>query len=422
MVERGDEFITIEYDTDDDAQKNNTWIKLNANAMGFYRVNYDDDMYLRLGRALSLPDSAELFSESDVASLLDDRFALSLSGIDNGEDNAIIMQVIAMMKFVKERTLHGLAQLEYSPWIIMMNALDYLIFRLGSRRCFTVKFFEGLVDDLLTDVLDKYIPTSPTLGTGDTDDAITLLRSRLWLTQIQYGSLMGGPLHDPDDDHNERLSLVGCTLTDAVVMGNILSMHVETRDIAYAIAIQVSKLDKQARKKACRSHDLPNSSRLLDLMIAQLDELRGNPDEFERLLVAITTMPQRKRLLELALTDTIRAQDKLWFIRRIAYESRGSLDIVWRFLVDNLDMLVEKFSGTGAAAAGIGRLLTQIAGQSTTDEKLDELLEAYARLPEEDQVDWVLGEAKERMVRNQQWEEKNAEPVCEYLASTYSFL
>merc|ERR1712054_476693 len=112
-----------------------------------------------------------------------------------------------MMQFAKERTML-LGELEYSPWIVVNEVIDWILFKLGSR-CYSGKFFVPLVDDLLADVLSSFIPASPLPDNPDSNDAVTLLRSRLWLTQVKYGSLMNGPLRDTEDEEHNKLSLLG---------------------------------------------------------------------------------------------------------------------------------------------------------------------------------------------------------------------
>ena len=50
------------------------WIKVNVNQSGFYRVNYETDMWLALIRTLRQNHS--VFSAADRAGLLDDAFTL----------------------------------------------------------------------------------------------------------------------------------------------------------------------------------------------------------------------------------------------------------------------------------------------------------------------------------------------------------
>lgn len=50
------------------------WIKANVNQTGFYRVMYDEDMWLSLISLLK--SNHELFSSADRAGLIDDAFSL----------------------------------------------------------------------------------------------------------------------------------------------------------------------------------------------------------------------------------------------------------------------------------------------------------------------------------------------------------
>jgi aminopeptidase N len=57
-----------------DIPANTTWIKVNVNQSGFYRVTYSDDIWQSIISALQHNHS--VFSPADRASLIDDAFTL----------------------------------------------------------------------------------------------------------------------------------------------------------------------------------------------------------------------------------------------------------------------------------------------------------------------------------------------------------
>jgi glutamyl aminopeptidase len=57
-----------------DIPADTTWIKVNVNQSGFYRVTYSDDMWQSI--ILALRNNYSVFSPADRASLIDDAFTL----------------------------------------------------------------------------------------------------------------------------------------------------------------------------------------------------------------------------------------------------------------------------------------------------------------------------------------------------------
>lgn len=63
-------FLAVKFDIPADT----TWIKMNVNQSGFYRVTYNDDMWQSIISALQHNHS--VFSPADRAGLIDDAFTL----------------------------------------------------------------------------------------------------------------------------------------------------------------------------------------------------------------------------------------------------------------------------------------------------------------------------------------------------------
>ena len=299
--------------------------------------------------------------------------------------------------------------IEFSPWVVIDGVLGWLMYHLGDENaCLggggpdSGALSRKFVDHFLIDVLDAFVPMTP--GDGE-PVAVTKLRSRLRTMQIRSGESL-----------SSALSAESCELALSVIGGGVLDVDVEIRDIAYALAVRLSELSQDERAAVCSAFpELPGSPELVDAFVAGLDRLEAFPDERDRLLDVIGTMQDKERALNLAIGDKVRSQDAYYLIRSVARNSRDGSDVAWAFVLDNRGAIYEKLKGMGAAGRGYGALLCSLAGLARTDERRDPLLEAYGELPEEDQVQWQLQNALDKMQRNQEWEAANSEPVCAYI-------
>ena len=327
------------------------WILLNVNRLGYYRVYYSSKMYKRLINAIR--DEAEYFSETDVAGLIDDRFALSLaggSGPDFEQDpkpdevTPMIIETLQMMDAVKTRTLESLESVEFSPWLVIDDILSWVVFRLsGADSCLNTRASQKFVDYYVDDVLETFIPMTPVEGESE---GVEHLRPRLYLTEIRSGGTL---LMSPE----------GCALASLVASGDITEINLEDREAAYELAIKLSTFDEDDRSDACPSVDaLPDSKELEDVLFTLLeDALIDNPDEKMRLLHALAAMPDVDRLLELTVSKDVRDEDSWRILFDITRSSRASSDKVWEFVLMNPTPLRRKLQGLQTRAQGYGDLL-----------------------------------------------------------------
>ena len=191
------QYIEMEKVTGDGADGG--WVLLNVNRQGFYRVQYDPEMYARLAKAVVREAGGDAFSETDVAGLVDDRFALSIAGADTGGEEPAIIETLRMMDAVKSRSLA--AEIEYSPWIVIADVINWVVFRMrGEGSCLSEELKEKFVDYFLDDILEKDVPM---MAADDDSETVTLLRSPLYLTEILHGGTL-------------ELNFKGCVLANFV--------------------------------------------------------------------------------------------------------------------------------------------------------------------------------------------------------------
>lgn len=115
-----------------------TWLKVNKDQVGYYRVNYPVEMWE--GLSSSLMQSPGLFSAADRAHLISDAFALA----DAGQLNYSI--ALNLTKYLSK-------EMEYVPWSVAISRL----INIRNRLYNTDKYYEFLVfaRQLLANVYQK---------------------------------------------------------------------------------------------------------------------------------------------------------------------------------------------------------------------------------------------------------------------------
>ncbi|CAB0011770.1 unnamed protein product [Nesidiocoris tenuis] len=118
------------------------WFKLNADQVGFYRVNYTEAEWKNLQNILT--ENPNVMSSIDRANLMDDAFALAKAGYINYE---IPLQLISYFKVGQEK--------DWAPWETLNKYFSRLKDLLYSSE-------EASRDLKLTDLIEKY----PEAGAG----------------------------------------------------------------------------------------------------------------------------------------------------------------------------------------------------------------------------------------------------------------
>lgn len=147
----------------------NEWVIVNYNQIGFYRVNYDENTWLRLIEELQSP-GFENIHVLNRAQIMDDLFYLARGSYV--KDN-----------FWWTATKYILQEKEHLPWKAFLNSLDYVYER-----------FEGKINE---NNLKKYVlilmnKTYEQVGFDDLDDDQLMDRFHREMI-LQWACKLGNP-------------------------------------------------------------------------------------------------------------------------------------------------------------------------------------------------------------------------------------
>jgi puromycin-sensitive aminopeptidase len=261
------------------------WIKLNAGQVGFYRVNYDTDLWLKLFDQLST------FSVEDRFGIIDDLFALTGAG-----------EIKIALPF---RALSAIKNSEQSLvlWETIISNLNSIVARVVR---------EPVADDLSRVILNIIGPIRNKLGwdikPGESDED-TQLRPIIILTSLMNGN-------------NDDISYA----TTLYWSGN--NIPVELRQAVYYTIV------RHGGEKAYMS-----------ILGRYMDALNGGSDfERSRCMAALAQASKPslvKRTLEFALSNNVRSQDAGSLIRLVARNPYG-IDIAWDFIKQNYESIRNK--------------------------------------------------------------------------------
>ncbi|CAK0787201.1 hypothetical protein CVIRNUC_010417 [Coccomyxa viridis] len=169
------------------------FLKINVNQSGYYRVQYPDIMWQMNTQAVASADSP--LSQSDVAGLLDDSYALHQ--IEGAINISVWLELV--------RALGTRGKLEYSPWAILDSQLPAVAYYLQGRCGAAVSSF--LRSDVTVAFSELPLNCSTLNGANDRAAAepildIAAISMNEGLTSsavtIVNAAADGGPPLDPD--------------------------------------------------------------------------------------------------------------------------------------------------------------------------------------------------------------------------------
>lgn len=146
------------------------WVVFNVGEIGYYRVNYDDELWTQIQNALHSDNFGDI-ATINRAQIVDDIFNLARAGLVS------YIQALDVVSYLEHET-------EYYPWYSALTALTYLNRRIGK-------------DETLAPLFQQFIASSleTVLGTvsfdenKDDDQIYTLKRSLVlsWACRFQVG-------------------------------------------------------------------------------------------------------------------------------------------------------------------------------------------------------------------------------------------
>ena len=314
---------TVSVDTHD------SWLKLNAEQLGYYRVIYSEDLLRKLATAISSPETMHRFTDEDVAGLLDDLLAYSILG-----GKPALLQITMLIGYVVQRQVK-LGKVEYSSCTAILNVLDHIGDNLSDTTCFDTEKFDELREDVIRPLI-AMVPWINGNFVEDIDEPIDmkLLRQRLYNMKVSM-------------DINKRMQLSPQICQDvlhAMIPSEVTRIHVDSRRALYGIIASMSNLaslvDEQQVDQLCPGwikdpsadfFNFKNADTVAEYIMQSYGQhsnyMTGDPHEAQReldFLAALKTgysripINARDRVFDFALGPYMRRQDTLAFFKKMS--------------------------------------------------------------------------------------------------------
>ncbi|KAK1259012.1 hypothetical protein QJS04_geneDACA017960 [Acorus gramineus] len=296
----------------------NSWVKLNVDKTGFYRVKYDDELAARLRCAI---ESKQL-STADRYGILDDAFALWMACKQSL--STLILLVNAYREELEYIVLSHLISVSYKITTVTADATPEL---LDNVKQFFINLLQHSAAKL---------GWEPKSGESHLD---AMLRGEL-LTAL---CLLGH-----DETKNEALRRFNAYLEDR----NTALLPADTRKAAYMAVMQ----------RVSTSNRSGYDSLLRVYRETDLSQEKG------RILSSLASSPNPDIVLEalnFLLSSEVRNQDVIFGLHGISREGR---ETAWEWLKDNWDQISRRW-GSGFL---IGRFIGAVVSPFCTDAKAEE--------------------------------------------------
>ncbi|XP_066255526.1 aminopeptidase A-like isoform X1 [Euwallacea similis] len=324
---RSEGYILFPYDKESitiQLPQNATWLKFNYDQVGYYRVNYEESEWLTLGNiytALPVPDRTHLLEESfsiAEAGHLSYRIPLNLS-----------------------RQL--MSETDYAPWSVASSKLQAIgTYLSGSSQN---EAFKSYVRNIVSNAYANFT------WIEGADDSHLVRLTRVIVLSLSCSV-----------DHPDSLAQVQKKF-NAWINDTSKSLSPDLRSIVYKYGI------------------VNADAATWDQLLAVYQE---EPDASEKLklingLANVKNPSLLTKLLDLAKNESIvRGQDYFTVLGYISANPTGT-DLVWDFVRQNWEYLVERFTLNDRY---LGSMISTITKTFSTDSKLTEMEEFFAKYPE----------------------------------------
>ncbi|EAA08434.6 AGAP003077-PA [Anopheles gambiae str. PEST] len=344
-----------------DKPAGSSWIKLNYRQIGYYRVNYPIAMWQQFGEALR--KEVNTFTIGDRTGLLNDAFALA--------DASLLAYNHAL-----ELTRYLSGETEYVPWSAIASKLKNIRNLLYNYQSY---------DDITTytqTLVDAAVKSVGWEVPAEGGHMTNLLRT----TILDLACSFGHPACLEEASKQFR----GWLNAGAVI-------HPDLRSVVYTYGIQsgvtVADWDK----------------------VLERFRQENDANEKTKLMVALASYPDQRtmrRFLDLSWdTALVRTQDQLSCIQYIAANRAGE-QAAWEHVRENWPRLVARF---GIGERNLGRMIPSVTGRFTTQARLTELEDFFARYPESGAGATARRQALENIQNNISWLERNEANVAAWL-------
>ncbi|EDW42337.1 glutamyl aminopeptidase [Drosophila sechellia] len=343
------------------------WIKLNVNQTGYYRVNYEEDLWALLIQQLTTNPAR--FEIADRGHLLNDAFALA--------DASQLSYKIPL-----DMTAYLAQERDFVPWYVASNKLRSL------HR--SLMFSEGYISYL---TYARSLIAGVYEEVGWTVDADNHLKNRLRVSILTAACALGVP--DCLQQASERFNTFLQTPTSRP--------SPDLREIVYYYGMQ-------------QSTSQSSWDQLFQLFVAETDA-----SEKLKLMYGLSGVRNSQYLFDFLVQASrdesiVRSQDYFTCVQYIAANPVGE-PVVWEFYREQWPQLTNRF---GLNNRNFGRLIAQITANFASSVKLEEVQHFFSKYPESGAGANSRLEAVETIKYNIEWLSRNEADISNWLSGTAS--
>ncbi|XP_017084588.2 glutamyl aminopeptidase isoform X2 [Drosophila eugracilis] len=339
-----------------------SWFKINTDQVGYYRVNYAAEQWAELTTALK--NDRTTFSTADRAHLLNDANTLAAAG---QLSYSVALELSTYLESEKD----------YVPWSVGTSSLATLRNRVYYTDLYSN--FTTYALKLLTPIVES---VTFTVGTDH-------LENRLRIKVLSSACSLG---------HESSLQQA-VTLFNQWLASPETRPNPDIRDVVYYYGLQKVNTENawdQVWKLYLEESDAQEKAKLMQTLCA----------------VQVPWILQR--YINWAWDETkVRRQDYFTLLGYISTNPVGQ-SLVWDYVRENWEKLVERF---GINERTLGRLIPTITARFSTETKLEEMQQFFAKYPDAGAGTTARQQALETVKANIKWLAVNQAQVGEWLAN-----
>lgn len=335
-----------------------TWVKVNMQYKGFYRVNYEPDTWNELGKLCA----SQGLTAADRAGLYNDVFAMA---------NARLLNYSVALDF--SRNLAG--ESDYVPWNTMSSNLINIMRLLASTEAYQPfkDYMSGLVEPLYT-----------SLGWEDEGNHL----ERLLRTDVVRLACISGS----DTCLDTAAGKIQSWVLDATS-----PLPLDTRRQSYRWGV--------VKEGELEMWEVMWQRALEETSATETDNLYFGMANFQDISVL-------QRYIELSKDEkNVRRQNFLSILQYISTNPVGT-DLVWDWVKSNWEWLVERYTINDRY---LGQLIPNICLYFATEEKLTEMEAFFSQYPEAGAGQRYREQAIETVKYNIHWVNDNAATILAWL-------